>query len=355
VPELIGKLFPGSLDIVGDVHGEVDALQMLVSVLGYDAQGKHPDGRRLVFIGDLIDRGPDSPAVIEWVKSLIDRGVAQCILGNHELNVLRNDAKSGNGWLIDPAHPEQQPGGEFAHSKVATDSMRARYLQFFDTLPLALVREELRVVHAAWHSWAVQQLSGESGLVTEVYQHYAGPVKQQLKSEGVTERAHAEKRQWQDALHDRHATVPLLPAVGEHGVRVQMSNPVRILTSGVERLAEHSAWANGQWRMTDRVRWWDEYTEEPAVVIGHYWRRLRAAAHGAHAPGRPPDVFAGVGPLEWIGPRKNVFCVDYSVGGRYEERPKGTAGLNTHLCALRWPERQLWGENGPVSPHAQAA
>ena len=55
---LVHPLFAGPLDIVGDVHGEIDALQNLLNHLGYGEDGVHQGGRRLVFLGDLIDRGP---------------------------------------------------------------------------------------------------------------------------------------------------------------------------------------------------------------------------------------------------------------------------------------------------------
>ena len=97
-PPFIRALFEGPIDIVGDIHGEIDALRDLLGQLGYDTTGQHPDGRRLVFIGDLTDRGPDSPAVFELVSGLVARGLAQCVLGNHELNLLRQARKEGNGW-----------------------------------------------------------------------------------------------------------------------------------------------------------------------------------------------------------------------------------------------------------------
>ena len=64
---LVRTLFEGDLDIVGDVHGEIGALESLLGELGYDSSGHHPDGRRLVFVGDLTDRGPDCPAVVRLV------------------------------------------------------------------------------------------------------------------------------------------------------------------------------------------------------------------------------------------------------------------------------------------------
>lgn len=75
-PSLVAPLFTGPLDIVGDIHGELDALLALLTRLGYAPDGTHPDGRRLVFVGDLGDRGHDSPGVIELVWSLVQRGQA---------------------------------------------------------------------------------------------------------------------------------------------------------------------------------------------------------------------------------------------------------------------------------------
>ena len=72
-----------ALDIIGDVHGEFAALQSLLHHLGYRDNGSHPQGRKLVFVGDLCDRGPDSPAVLAWFKQAHDGGHAFMVLGNH--------------------------------------------------------------------------------------------------------------------------------------------------------------------------------------------------------------------------------------------------------------------------------
>ncbi|WP_148274523.1 metallophosphoesterase [Advenella kashmirensis] len=61
-----------SLDIIGDIHGEYEALRQLLGHLGYDSLGCHADRRKLVFIGDLCDRGPDSLPWFGWC------GVCQC-------------------------------------------------------------------------------------------------------------------------------------------------------------------------------------------------------------------------------------------------------------------------------------
>ncbi len=71
-------------DIIGDVHGCYEALQRLCAALGYDEAFGHPEGRKLVFLGDLIDRGPDSAAVLSLVGRLVSRGRALLTLGNHD-------------------------------------------------------------------------------------------------------------------------------------------------------------------------------------------------------------------------------------------------------------------------------
>ncbi|MFG3021455.1 polynucleotide kinase-phosphatase [Streptomyces sp. NPDC048254] len=73
----------GPFDIVGDIHGCASELESLLGKLGY-ADGVHPDGRTAVFVGDLVDRGPDSPGVLRRVMSMVRSGNALCVPGNHE-------------------------------------------------------------------------------------------------------------------------------------------------------------------------------------------------------------------------------------------------------------------------------
>ncbi|MET7516035.1 polynucleotide kinase-phosphatase [Streptomyces sp. NPDC005480] len=73
----------GPFDIIGDIHGCAFELETLLTRLGY-ADGVHPDGRTAVFVGDLVDRGPDSPGVLRRVMSMVKSGHALCVPGNHE-------------------------------------------------------------------------------------------------------------------------------------------------------------------------------------------------------------------------------------------------------------------------------
>ncbi len=86
----------GPFDIVGDVHGCFDELVELLQTLGYRVEGlphapraSHPEGRKVVFLGDLVDRGPNSPAVLRLVISMVQQGAAYCVPGNHDLKLLR--------------------------------------------------------------------------------------------------------------------------------------------------------------------------------------------------------------------------------------------------------------------------
>ncbi|MGH3648846.1 MAG: polynucleotide kinase-phosphatase, partial [Micromonosporaceae bacterium] len=88
----------GPFDIIGDVHGCRSELDTLLTELGYtlrrDVAGRpvdasHPDGRQAVFVGDLVDRGPDSPGVLRLVMGMVAAGNALCVPGNHEQKLLR--------------------------------------------------------------------------------------------------------------------------------------------------------------------------------------------------------------------------------------------------------------------------
>ncbi|MEU5656523.1 polynucleotide kinase-phosphatase [Streptomyces sp. NPDC047737] len=73
----------GPFDIIGDIHGCSSELDTLLHKLGYK-DGAHPEGRTAVFVGDLVDRGPDSPGVLRRVMSMVAEGNALCVPGNHE-------------------------------------------------------------------------------------------------------------------------------------------------------------------------------------------------------------------------------------------------------------------------------
>lgn len=87
----------GPFDIIGDVHGCATELVELLGRLGYQVsfdpdrgpEVSHPEGRRLVFVGDLVDRGPEIVKVLQLVMNAVKSGRAYCVIGNHENKLLR--------------------------------------------------------------------------------------------------------------------------------------------------------------------------------------------------------------------------------------------------------------------------
>lgn len=156
-----------SYDIIGDIHGHADALSALLADLGYRNTGgawRHAE-RQALFVGDFIDRGPQQLETVDLVRRMVDAGSAQAVMGNHEFNAI--------AWFLpDPCQP-----GEFLrthHSAKYGDKNRRQHQAFlsavegtpkheeciswFLTLPLFLDLPELRLVHACWHSRALDYL-----------------------------------------------------------------------------------------------------------------------------------------------------------------------------------------------------
>ena len=112
----------GPFDLIGDVHGCVGELAALLAKLGYElaagpggaATGaSHPHGRRAVFLGDLVDRGPDTPGVLRLVMGMVAAGDALCVPGNHESKLLRalqgRDVQKTHGLAESLAQLEAEP------------------------------------------------------------------------------------------------------------------------------------------------------------------------------------------------------------------------------------------------------
>jgi len=82
----------GPFDLIGDIHGCGDELEELLGRLGYAPDSgvwRHPQGRKVVFLGDLVDRGPRVPTVLRIVMAMVEGGSALCVPGNHDAKLLR--------------------------------------------------------------------------------------------------------------------------------------------------------------------------------------------------------------------------------------------------------------------------
>ncbi len=345
--KLVQSLPDGPLDIIGDIHGEYEALKSLTALLGYDADGLHTDGRRLVFVGDFCDRGPDSPAVLAWVERLVRAGRAHAVLGNHELNLLRGDPKDGSGWYFDSRSERDDP--KYAPYARCDEVERSRIHAFLDSLPIALERADLRVVHAAWISESVEALRDEPvGSLVAVFREQERALEATAEFMDLAQRMQEEQRVHAADLANPDSAPHFMAALADYSVLKQMTNPLKVLTSGVEQVSGTPFYSGGSWRFAERAKWWDAYNERIPVVIGHYWRRANTVERKVPGKG-DEDLFDSIDPFAWHGYRKNVFCVDFSVGGRWIERKANAPlGVEYKLGALRWPECVLHFDDGQV-------
>ena len=355
---LVAPLFDGPLDLVGDIHGEFSALQVLLERLGYNAEGIHPAGRRLVFVGDLVDRGPQSVAVLRFVQPLLAAGLAQCLMGNHELNLLRRDRKHGNDWFF--GQPSAEAVAHFGACEWLEPGEQGWVDAMLEPLPLALERPDLRVVHASWCEqslrWCHERMAaGESRPVAELYAELDVQVERLAEERGVTAAMEAELLAMGPFPGASSEVPPMRPAYAVHDAFLQMNHPLAVLCSGQEKVSEAPFWANGKWRMTDRVAWWRDYRSAVPVVFGHYWRWTDDAARSRYSRGEP-DLFAGCTPLAPLPTAgAPAWCADFSVGARYRQRKEreqaGRAPESEpfagRLAALRWPEREWVFDTAP--------
>lgn len=148
-------------DVIGDVHGQAATLRRLLARLGYTPDGdamRHPE-RTAIFVGDLVDRGPDSPGAVRLVRAMVESGAARAIMGNHEWNLI--------AWHVrHPDSGEPLRSHNAAHSRQLAGTLR-QYdlagglkadLAWMRTLPPALDLGELRVVHATWDPRLIDEL-----------------------------------------------------------------------------------------------------------------------------------------------------------------------------------------------------
>lgn len=298
-------------DIIGDIHGHADKLSALLEKLGYQRSNSayaHPQ-RKVLFLGDFIDRGPFIRETLQIVRGMIDSGSALAVMGNHELNALAYATP-------DPRHP-----GEFLRphtdknrrqhaatlDQLSPDELRSS-LDWFRTLPLWLDFPQLRIVHACWDSPSIRAIS-------HGFQEHGGITDSFLASACIPD---------QTLFHAVETTlkgkeVPLPAGLSFHD------------KDGHPRTHTRTRWFSSPqghtyrtYAMTDRIE--VDHPLDPSILqtaepyppdakpvfVGHYWLLSN-----------PPTILA-----------PNVACLDYSVAKQ------------GYLCAYRHHgEQQLTNQN----------
>lgn len=342
--ELVRTLWDGPIDVIGDVHGEREALEILLDKLGYDHRGNHAGGRRIVFVGDLCDRGPDSPGTLRIARTLIEEHRALAVAGNHELNLLRREEKHGNHWFFGKGFD-----AEFGHCVALAASDQAQVLDFLRSLPIVLERADLRIVHAAWTDSAVARVRAVDEPLDAAYDLFDEALRRDPDFRALAARYEDELGRLDGALKDP-SVAPAARALGLYDEACQIGNPVRVVTSGIERATRTPFFASGKWRFANRVAWWREYEGDVPVLFGHYWRTWDPAMHRVLSPGEP-QLFADDTPGPYMADHHRAFCIDFSAGARYRQRMAGhEPPYHGRLAAIRWPERQLVFDTEPHPP-----
>lgn len=318
---------PASIDIVGDIHGQLRTLEALLDDLDYrgrpDGSLTHPEGRRLVFLGDLVDRGPHSFEVADRVRRACLSGEHLCLLGNHELNLVewrhgRSKAKVSNRCTIEEIE--------------AAPAKWAPILDFFETLPVALELASLRVTHAVWHQGCFGQL--EAALTQPPADH------------SLT-------RDWAERvrLHSPYTNGEWRPELSREDYPGQAEPALEVFLKGYEtEVAAPFIDNDGRRRQKERARWWldpnAEVARDKRVVFGHYWNLPPILGHhDAHAPpfaSGHPELRAwtrehhhrveDVG-RSAVGPEVLAVCVDYN--------GVTNAGVRACVGAYRHPESEV--------------
>ena len=125
----------GPFDIIGDIHGCFDELTELLGTLGYSVDGHMvtpPTGRKAVFLGDLVDRGPKSPDVLRLVMGMTAAGTAWCVPGNHDVKLLRKlrgkDVQITHGLAETLAQLEAEPPEFLTEVRGFLDGLVSHYV-----------------------------------------------------------------------------------------------------------------------------------------------------------------------------------------------------------------------------------
>lgn len=280
-------------DLIGDVHGCAHTLERLLDSLGYRQHGgvwQHPR-RMVLFLGDIIDRGPRIREALHLVHGMVEAGHALCIMGNHEFNAL--------GWST-PAPVDS--GRQFVceHSARHARQLRETHQQFeahpvdwqdflgwFQQLPLLLDGERFRVVHACWDSTLINQLRVD----------YADACVDKGFVEAAAVLGSFSHRVFDRLLRGLNLRLPDgLAMTGDDGLtrsffrsKFWEENPQTYGDVVFQPDALPEQVAEQHLPAAEKASLLRYPADEPLLFIGHYWRR------GLPAPLRP-----------------NLACLDYS-------------------------------------------
>ena len=283
------------IDLIGDVHGYADELEELLTKLGYskkDNYYSHPE-RKVLFVGDYIDRGPKIRETLEIVKQMVDNDSAIALMGNHEYNALTfHFKKSEGGHLREHSIKNILQHYETLKQFKNKQEEYEAYLEWFKTLPLFYETETFRAVHACWDYKSIdylkkhlpnnrltddlihQSVENETELYDAIENTLKGkelcmPEGKHFFDEDNNKRKEMRYKWWEDLSKMTYDEVKM--------------HPIAELPEGDIELSAIND--NDYYRKDDK-----------SVFFGHYWLKLEELAIDK------PTLF-----------RDNICCLDYSV------------------------------------------
>jgi len=274
-------------DIIGDIHGYCSKLEELISKLGYEKINgvwKHPE-RKVIFVGDYIDRGPQIRETLQLVRNMVETDAAIAVMGNHEYNAVAFASKLEDETYLrshNAVHTKQHQAtlDQFASFSDEWQS----YLEWFKTLPLFLDLGNLRVVHACWDNEHIAWLKSKNYFTLNDELLIASHQKGTIAYEVIN-----------DTLKGKEFNIP-------------------------EKYVWHDK--DGHARTANRVKWWvDPGTKNYGDFLFNCPDSLATEKIPDDVkvniyPGDAPPVFFGHYWLEDKFPviqSENVICLDYSV------------------------------------------
>ncbi len=148
-------------DLIGDIHGQATELIRLLEKLSYKKINNiwQHENRKIIFLGDFIDRGDEQREVISIVRPMIENGSALSVMGNHEYNAIAYYTENSQGGHF-REHNEKNLKQHKAFLKAYEDYPEEykSVIEWFKTLPFWLDLESLRVIHACWDIDLIKKL-----------------------------------------------------------------------------------------------------------------------------------------------------------------------------------------------------
>ncbi len=285
-------------DIIGDIHGHADKLEELLTNLGYSkVQGlyQHPDNRKVVFLGDYIDRGPKIRETLHIVKDMCDAGNAFAIMGNHEFNAIcfhTKDTKNGGFFRKHSIVEIEQHIKTLRQFKHHRDEWNRIFLPWFHTLPIFLEFDSFRVVHACWDEKHVDWLKNNN---IYTFENGLKKISEDILSKYSSKQSTA-YIVLEELLKGKEYDLPegqeFIDKDGavRSSARIKWFNPIhkrkfhRDVFLGIDE-------AFGELPVTEELKFeLHSYDSDISVFFGHYW-----------LTGKPDD------------PYSKSICLDYSV------------------------------------------